>query len=119
LDERVEISVQKLATLSYIAERSGCSMSEIADLLDLNKSAVSSMCVRLERGGLLRREPNPHDGRGALLFPTQKSARVRERSKSVFRALTHELTDGFSENEIEIVLRFLNAIVERFQGDEP
>lgn len=113
LEAQADISVAQLGTLSYIAERPGCSMTEVAELLDLNKSAVSSMCARLERSGLLRREPNPRDARGAQLFSTPKGEQTRERSRPVFRALMKEMTEGFSSDELDVVLRFLDTIVRR------
>lgn len=107
------MSVAQLATLSYVAERPGCSMTEVADLLDLHKSAVTGMCARLERAGLLRRQPNPRDARGVQLFPTLRGERMRERSRPVFRGLMAELTAGFSPDEIEVVLRYLESVVQR------
>ncbi len=115
--ERADVSVAQLATLSYVAGRPGCTMTDVAQLLDLNKSAVSGMLGRLERAGLVRREPNPRDGRGSLLFSTGTGERVRQRSGPVFRAVLAEMTDGFTPAEIDVVLRFLNALVERFGSD--
>jgi DNA-binding MarR family transcriptional regulator len=115
--ERMDISVAQLAALSYVAERPGCSMTQVADLLDLNKSAVSGMIVRLERAGLLRREPNPHDGRGALLYSTAKGERTRAAARPVFRGVIAEMTDGLAAGELEVVLRFLNALVDRFGSE--
>jgi DNA-binding MarR family transcriptional regulator len=117
LEEHGEGSVAQLATLSYVAERPGCSMTEIAEILDLNKSAVSSMCARLERAGVLRREPNPRDARGALLFSTTDGESIRKRSGVVFRTVMRDLTKGFSSREMDVVLRFLNAVVERCSSE--
>ena len=82
----------------------------------MNKSAVTALAKRLERSGVLRREPNPDDARGTRLFVTERGKTVRAQSLAVIRRLTAEATQGFSESEMDVVFRFLTAIVERF-GD--
>ena len=107
----------QLGTLSYLAQRHGCTMTEIAELLDLNKPAVSAMLRRLERSHLIRREPNPHDGRGTLLFLTAKGERVRLASRPVFQRAMSEVTGDFAASELEVVFRYLNALLERSRQD--
>ena len=92
-------------------------MTELADLLDLNKSAVTGLVQRMGRAGTLRREPNPEDGRGSVLYVTAKGDALLERAKPLLRRLNGELDEGFTEAEIEVVLRFLNRTVERFGAD--
>ncbi len=108
------ISVAQLTTLMYVARHEGCSLSELADLLDLNKSAITGLVQRMERAGTLRREPNPNDARGSLLYVTPKGHELRERAKPLLRKLNAELTNGFTAEEMDTVLRFLNTVVERF-----
>jgi DNA-binding MarR family transcriptional regulator len=111
------ISSSQLAALYYVAKHPGCSMTEVANLLDLNKSAVSGLVARMERADVLRREPNPRDGRGSLLFVTKKGEAVRAQSVPVVRKLQTEVTSGFTEQEVETIYRFFNAIVERYSDD--
>lgn len=111
--ERLGVSVAQLGTLSYLAQRQGCTMTDVAALLDLNKPAVSAMLARLERAHLIRREPNPRDGRGTLLFLTAKGERVRLASRPVFQRAISEMVEGFTASELEVVFRFLNVLVER------
>ena len=115
--DRLGVSVAQLGTLSYLAQRHGCTMTEIAELLDLNKPAASAMLRRLERARLIRREPNPRDGRGTLLFLTAKGERVRLASRPVFQRAMSELIGDFAPSELEAVFRFLNALLERCKPD--
>lgn len=117
--EQLGVSSAQLATLYYVAKHPGCSMTEIANLLDLNKSAVSGMVQRLERAEVIRREANPHDGRGSRLLLTARGEAVRAQSLPVVRRLTAELTQGFDEQEQATIFRFLNSIVDRFAQDDP
>jgi len=114
LSDALGISASQLTTLMYVARHEGCSLTELADLLDLNKSAITGLVQRMERAGTLRREPNPDDARGSLLFVTPKGHEVRERAKPLLKRLNTELTHGFSADEMDVVLRFLNSVVDRF-----
>jgi len=113
LDAHLGISVAHLTALMYVAKHDGCSMTELADLLDLNKSAVTGLVQRMERAGTLRRVPNPEDGRGSLLHVTPKGEALKDRARPLLRRLNGELTEGFTDAEIDVVLRYLNAIVFR------
>ncbi len=114
--QHLGVSVAQLGTLSYLARKQGCTMTDVAELLALHKPAVSAMLARLERAHLIRREPNPRDGRGTLLFLTAKGERARLAARPVFRGAIAEMVEGFSESELEVVFRFLNALVERGNG---
>jgi DNA-binding MarR family transcriptional regulator len=111
LDAALGISVAHLTTLMYVARHPGCSLTELADLLDLNKSAVTGLVQRMERAGTLVRAANPEDARGSLLYVTPKGDELRERARPLVRRLNAELTCGFSADEVEVVTRFLNALV--------
>ena len=115
LDE-LGISASQLTTLLYVAKNPRCSMSDVAAVLDLAKSAASSTLHRLELAGLLRREPNPKDARGSLLVITPSGEDIRVRSLPVIRRLQEQLTEGFDARERETILRFLNTVVDRY-GD--
>jgi DNA-binding MarR family transcriptional regulator len=112
------VSSSQLATLYYVAKHPGCSMTEVANLLDLNKSAVGGLVQRLEAADVLRREPNPRDARGHMLFVTKKGESVRAQSLPIVRKLTAEITEGLSSTEVDTIYRFLNTLVDRF-GDDP
>ncbi len=108
------VSSTQLAAVYLVAKNPGCSMTDVATVLDLNKSAMSGTVQRLERAGILRREPNPRDGRGSRLSLTEKGEAIRTRSLQVVRRITAELTEGFDADEVETITRFLNSVVDRF-----
>lgn len=114
--DELGISASQLTTLLYIAKNPGCSMSDIAAVLDLAKSAASATLRRLEVAGFVRREPNPKDARGSLLGITARGEGIRARSLPFIRQLQDQLTEGFDASERETILRFLNAVVDRY-GD--
>ncbi|MEV7283046.1 MarR family transcriptional regulator [Streptomyces sp. NPDC093252] len=69
--------------LSGLARSGPCSAAELAPDAGLDRSGVTRRASRLEAAGLIRREPDPADGRASLLVLTPKGeravARLRER----------------------------------------
>ena len=114
--EVLGVSASQLGGLYYVAAHEGCSPSEVAATLDLNKSAVSAMVRRMERAGVVRRAAHPSDGRSTLLYATPKGHEVRAQSLRWVRRLTADILDGFDEREVQTIFRFLNSIVDRY-GD--
>jgi DNA-binding MarR family transcriptional regulator len=111
--EALGVTTAQLGALHYIADHDGCSLSDVANVLDTNKSALTALARRLEASGVVRRRPNPDDARGTNLFLTEKGKDVRARSLAVIRRLTAEATEGFSERELDVLFRFLNSVVDR------
>src|SRR5689334_9918348 len=97
--EELGVSAAQFATLAYLAKHPRSTMTEVADLFDLNKSGVSGMVSRLERAGLARREPSQDDKRASLLSLTAKGEAVHERSAPLIRRATAEITGGFTSAE--------------------
>jgi DNA-binding MarR family transcriptional regulator len=56
------------------SERS--TVTELADLLQLQQSTVTELVGRAEAGGLVRREPSPDDGRVVYLHLTDEANRL-------------------------------------------
>jgi DNA-binding MarR family transcriptional regulator len=111
--DELGISATQLSTLLYVAKNPRCSMTDVAAVIDLAKSAASSTLRRLEVAGLVRREPNPKDGRGSLLVITARGEETRVNSLPVIRRLQEQLTEGFDAAERETIFRFLNAVADR------
>ncbi|MGK4581871.1 MarR family winged helix-turn-helix transcriptional regulator [Kitasatospora sp. HPMI-4] len=58
--------------LSGLARTGACSAADLGREVGLDRSTVTRRADRLERAGLLRREPDPADGRATLLALTSE-----------------------------------------------
>src|SRR4051795_10120206 len=55
-------------------------LSKIGERLQVHATSVTNVIDRLEAAGLVRREPNPRDGRGTLAVITDQGRQVVERA---------------------------------------
>ena len=101
------MTLPQLTLLDWIAASPGCSVSEIADGLDLTAPTVSVGVRRLEEVGLLERQPNPDDGRSIRLFLTVKGQALEERALAFRREKMQQLLGGLTPEEITTLLTLM------------
>ncbi|MDR7330168.1 MarR family winged helix-turn-helix transcriptional regulator [Corynebacterium guangdongense] len=101
LRRRAGISHHDFCALHHVAtaERRPVRMSELATTADMSLSHLSRVVTRLEKRGLARRLPDPHDGRTTLvdltrtgwsLYEENVPAHIAEIRRLVFDNLTPE-----------------------------
>lgn len=66
-----DLSLTQIRVLGILRDRE-LSMGDLAAYLGLDKSTISGLVGRAEARGLLRRTPNPRDGRGTYVTLTEE-----------------------------------------------
>jgi DNA-binding MarR family transcriptional regulator len=61
-------------------------LSKIGERLQVHATSVTNVIDRLEGAGLVRREPNPNDGRGTLAVITAEGREVADKATAQFNA---------------------------------
>jgi DNA-binding MarR family transcriptional regulator len=61
-------------------------LSKIGERLQVHATSVTNVIDRLEAAGLVRREPNPRDGRGTLAVITDDGRKVADKATAEFNA---------------------------------
>jgi len=67
-------------------------LSKIGERLQVHATSVTNVIDRLEAAGLVRREPNPRDGRGILAVITDDGRDVAEKATATLTAARFGLT---------------------------
>jgi DNA-binding MarR family transcriptional regulator len=90
--------------------------SDLADRVGFDLSTVSRRIAELERARLVRRTPDPHDGRAQLVETTSKGARIVGRLREARSAMLEEALGRWSTDDIEALAgsleRFANALAD-------
>ncbi|MGO4713976.1 MarR family winged helix-turn-helix transcriptional regulator [Bradyrhizobium sp. 2TAF24] len=103
--------------LFYLGGRDGALIGDVALALDLVPSAMSGLADRMERAGLVERRPDSADGRAWRLYLTEAGLSVRKRAVARTQALNARLMEGFSDKEIDVVVRWLTSLQDKFPKD--
>jgi DNA-binding MarR family transcriptional regulator len=103
-----DLSLTQLRVLAILRDRR-IKMSELTNYLGLDKSTVSGLVDRAEKRGLLRRAPNPQDGRGVDVFLAPSGMRLAERGAAEVAQSLSPMTSALTPAEG----RRLAALLER------
>ena len=77
-------------------------MTELADRVLLSRSGLTRLADRLEREGLLTREPCPSDARGTLAVLTDAGLdRLRDAWPTHLRGVREQVLDRLTPEEVE------------------
>lgn len=118
IDQRCEKSlgapVAQVAALLYLIKHDGCLLKDLSKALNLNNSAMTGLSNRLESNELAIKKPCPEDGRASRLFITAKGRKAVEGSFPLMAEMNETLSAEFTDDELDVVARFLNHLIERF-----
>ena len=104
--------------LFYLERNPGCTQSELADLLQLEKITVSRQASRLIRAGLVRRQDDAADARAYRLQVTRRAGPLLERLSGQADRLRSEYLRGVSGSRHAALLRDLQRIKSNLLGME-
>lgn len=94
------------------APRHRLRMHELADGVVLTRSNLTRLVDRLEAAGLLRREPDPDDKRGAFAALEAAGLALRKKMWPVYSATIDELFDAhLDDSEQRVLNRALRKVI--------
>ena len=110
------VSGQQRLILRIVAEYPELSPGQLAEMLHLDASTVTGLVKRLEKRGMVRRSPDPGDGRRVIIGLTEKGRRLTASSPHTVESLVQQALAVFPRAKIdatEEVLRTLSNVLER------
>ena len=113
------ISPPQLALLDWVARSPGARLREIASGLGLTPPTVSVGMRRLEKAGLVARQPDPQDRRAVRFFLTPQGEVLHREARTFRRRKVARLLEGLTPQEQDALLDLLDRAIgaaERAQG---
>jgi DNA-binding MarR family transcriptional regulator len=111
LDRALGIRSVQLGAVFFLLKHDGCMLKELSEGLGLNNSAITTLVSRMEDAGLLNRKACSVDGRSYRLYLTEKARVLGQKALPLVKRFNSKLCDGFSDEEISTVIRFLDSMV--------
>lgn len=97
------------------------SLKSLVFAFQVSKGTMTNTIQRLEARGLVRVEPDPHDGRGKRVFITDSGRAMRERAVEAIGPALGALLEEFGEDPFRAVLPHLarlRAYLDEKRNDE-
>ncbi|MFD1738108.1 MarR family winged helix-turn-helix transcriptional regulator [Bacillus salitolerans] len=100
-----DITNEQHYTLRYINSVGICTSTELAEVFDVKKSAITGIINRLEERGLIDRKRDDVDRRVIYLSLTPEGKSVYENAQEKICSLVETIITKFDEQEIEAFMR--------------
>lgn len=97
--------------LQYIRRNPGCTQVEIAQTLLITPSSIAQSTSRMQRDGLLEKQPQSGDRRSNCLRLTGKGAAVSEECGRRYYEIDRDIAAGFSQEEMRTLEDMLGRMV--------
>lgn len=113
----LDITPDQFSLLNTIARPEGQpTQSELADILDKDKSVLVRQLDHLEEQGLITRTVSPEDRRKKLLMLTPQGQRLHARAKALTEDLLRELFGGIPAQRLQSIRKGLEEMREKTQS---
>jgi len=110
LADRMGLHLTDMQCINLLDLLGSVTPGKLADCMGLTTGGVTVMLDRLEKAGLVTREPNPGDRRSVLVVVNPKKLR---KIQGLYEGINQEVEAFFSETpeaELQVVLNFLSKI---------
>ncbi len=104
--ERLGLGPTDHKCLDLLRDRGPMAGADLGAITGLTSGAITGVVARLERGGYLRREPDPDDGRKQILHLALKRAHIQD----VINPLREDvaaLLENFDSHQLTAIAEFL------------
>ena len=75
------ITIQKAFVLALLTFQDGINLKDLVPKMYVGNSAITGLLDRMEEDKLVKRQPDPNDRRGQLIFVTKKGKEKRGQGK--------------------------------------
>ncbi len=113
--KRLGIPVAQSAALQYLVKNDGCLIKDLNSALLQNKSATTTLIERMVKNDLVVRRESETDGRATHVFLTDKGRQINKQVRPLIAELSQGLLDRFTEDEVAVVHKFLDTILENYR----
>lgn len=99
LDPEGELTAAQLSLLSMISD-GGLRVGDIARNLGIKVPSATEQIIKLERAGLVNRQPDPHDSRAVQVVTTKAGMAAVESANHRRNTMVAELLQGLTQAEV-------------------
>ncbi|MCX5463014.1 MarR family winged helix-turn-helix transcriptional regulator [Alcaligenes parafaecalis] len=106
-----DISAAQVGMLFLIRSKGSVTVGEAASALQVAPAAITGLSKRMQAAGLIQRLTDDIDTRKICLTLTPAGEEASIKAKSTLQDLNQQLSDGFTEDELKVVARWLGQVV--------
>ena len=101
----------QLPVLTALKNGERLSQGELARWARVEQPTMAQLLARMERDGLIRREPDPNDRRSSLVSLTEDARARLPAGREILRQGNRDATRGLSDGEVDTLLTLLRRVL--------
>lgn len=105
------LGLREYIVLSALHKTPGLTQIELGRALGLDKTTLMSQLDRMERSGLVERQPDPRDRRARIPVITEEGERLRSLTAASAETAERDALSAFTDEDVASLRRMLFAIV--------
>ena len=105
------IGVAAFPVLNMLRTGQKLSQKDLARCARTEQPSMAQLLARLERDGMIRRTPDPDDGRASLISITRKALAILPDVDAVIDEGNAMAVDGMSDRETEMLIDLLQRLI--------
>ena len=112
------ITADQFVLMALLSEQDRISQQQLARRANSDPNTIRAMLVLLENQGLVRRQPDPLDGRAYSIILTHTGRQTYTKLSEQIHTLQNQLLNLFQLDEAETLIEFLDRISEAMTHSE-
>lgn len=106
----------QFAQLLALFEQDGLTQRELCERVRIEQPTMANTLQRMERDALIRREPDPADGRRARVVLTPRARDMEERLVAAARDVNAVATRGLSDHDVSAFMHTMARIIDNLEA---
>lgn len=108
----------QLPVLTALKDGARRSQTELARWAKVEQPTMAQLLARMERDGIIRREPDPADRRSSLVSLTQEAEARLPAGQAILRQANMEMVHGLSVEEQHMLVSLLRRVLANVEDME-
>lgn len=100
-----------LPVLTALRDGARLSQTELARWAKVEQPSMAQLLARMERDGIIRREPDPRDRRSSLIALTDEARVKLPAGRAILEAGNREAMSGLSDEEVATLIGLLQRVL--------
>ncbi len=101
----------QLPVLTALKDGARRSQTELARWAKVEQPTMAQMLARMERDGIIRREPDPADRRSSLVSLTEEAEARLPAGRAILRQANADMTRGLTGAEVATLIGLLRRVL--------
>jgi DNA-binding MarR family transcriptional regulator len=107
----IGISVSQLPVLVALKDGASLSQKELTRRAGVEQPSMAQLLARMERDGIIRRKPDPADGRSSLISLAARTMKLIEPARAIMAQANRDALAGFDDDEVRQLVALLQRVI--------